>query len=106
MANGPGPKSLAAAYERCGSVSGVAKEYGVAYDTARKWLIAANVQLRPRGRQSPSASTAPLAQIIERYRKGESFVAIASTLNVSPNTVRNRLLEAGEPLRPRPGWKY
>ena len=44
-------------------------------------------------------------QIVERYRNGESVATIAATMDVSPNTVRNRLIDAGERLRARPGWK-
>ena len=69
-------------------------------------MLDAGVTLRAPGRPSPGAGTAPVDEIIERYRKGESFVMIAADVQVSPNTVRNRLLDAGEPLRPRPGWKY
>ena len=97
---------MATAYRRAGSVAGVAAEFGVAYETARRWLVGAGVTLQTPGRPSREASSAPVDVIIERYRAGESFAAIASDLNVSPNTVRNRLIAAGEPLRPRPGWKY
>lgn len=105
MTGSPDRRHLAACYRRHGSIAGVAADFDVAYETARRWLRDADVELRPRGRPSPGAGTAPVDQIVERYRKGESVATIASTMDVSPNTIRNRLLDAGEPLRPRPGWK-
>lgn len=105
MNGSPDRRHLAACYQRHGSVAGVAAELDVAYETARRWLRDAGIALRPRGRPSPGAASASVDQIIERYRKGESVATIASTMDVSPNTVRNRLIDAGEQLRPRPGWK-
>jgi transposase-like protein len=105
MSDGTTKGDLIRLYRRAGSVASVAAELGVAYETARRWLREAGVALQPRGRPSPGAGTAPVDQIIERYRNGESVATIASTMDVSPNTVRNRLIDAGEPLRPRPGWK-
>lgn len=105
MTGSPDRRHLAACYRRHGSIAGVAEELDVAYETARRWLRNAGVPLRGRGRPSPGAGKAPVDQIIERYRKGESVATIASTMDVSPNTVRNRLIDAGEQLRPRTGWK-
>ena len=105
MTGSPDPRHLAACYRRHGSIAGVAEELDVAYETARRWLRDAGIALRPRGRPSPGAGTTPIDQIVERYRNGESVATIASTMGVSPNTVRNRLIDAGEQLRPRPGWK-
>ena len=105
MTGSPDRRHLAACYRRHGSISGVAAELDVAYETARRWLHDAGIALRPRGRPSPGAGSASVDQIVERYRKGESVATIASTMAVSPNTVRNRLIDAGEQLRPRPGWK-
>lgn len=106
MSERPTKRELTRVYRRAGSVAGVAAELGVAYETARRRLLEAGVALRGQGRPSPGAGSVPVETIIERYRAGESFAAIASDLNVSPNTVRNRLMAAGGPLRPRPGWKY
>lgn len=103
MSSRPSKHVLARAYKRHGSVAGVATELGVAFETARQWLLDADVALRARGRPSPRADTASVDEIVERYRKGESFAMIGSALDVSPNTVRNRLLKVGEPIRPRPG---
>ena len=105
MNGSPDRHLLATCYRRHGSIAGVAADLDVAYETARRWLRDAGIALRPRGRPSPGAGTAPVDQIVKRYRKGESVATIASTMHVSPNTIRNRLIDAGEPLRPRPGWK-
>lgn len=105
MTGTPDRRQLAACYRRHGSIAGVAAELDVANETARRWLREAGIALRPRGRPSPGAATTPIDQIIERYRKGESVATIASTMDVSPNTIRNRLLAADESLRPRPGWR-
>ncbi|MEQ8438058.1 MAG: hypothetical protein RIB65_11240 [Ilumatobacter fluminis] len=101
----PDSRQLDMIYQRQGSVAGAAAELDVAYETARRWLRDAGVELQGRGRPSPGAGAAPVNEMIERYRSGESFVTIASAMDVSPNTVRNRLIDAGEQLRPRPGWK-
>lgn len=106
MPDHPTKLELARVYRRAGSVAGVAAELGVAFETARRWLLDAGVALRGQGRPSPGAGSATVETIVERYRAGESFAAIARDLDISPNTVRNRLMAAGEPLRPRPGWKY
>jgi transposase-like protein len=106
MSERPANRELSQAYRRIGSVARVASELDVAYETARRWLLEAGVSLRSQGRPSRGAGTASVDTIVERYRAGESFAAIATDLDVSPNTVRNRLIAAGEPLRPRPGWKY
>lgn len=99
----PSKRDLSIAYKRHGSVAGVAAELSVACETARRWLLDAGVALRARGRPSAGAAIASVDEIVERYREGESLATIASALDVSPNTVRNRLLGVGEPIRPRPG---
>ena len=106
MGDRPANRMLAAAYRRRGSVAAVAGELGVAFETARQWLLAAGVELRHPGRPSPNAERARVDDLAERYRRGESVAAIAEAIDVSPNTVRNRLRAAGIQLRPRPGWTY
>lgn len=102
----PTDKQLAAAYRRRGSVVAVAADLGVAFETARRWLIDAGIELQSRGRPSRAANRVGADDLIDRYQRGESVAAIASATGVSPGTVRNRLLDAGIALRPRPGWKY
>jgi hypothetical protein len=43
----------------------------------------------------------PVAEIIERYRGGESTGAIGRSLGVSAQVIRERLIEAGVERRPR-----
>jgi hypothetical protein len=93
-------------YRRLGSVPAVAAELGVAFETARRWLLAADVDLKPKGRPSRAASKLDDATLVERYQDGASIASIGSAAGVSPTTVRNRLLKAGVHLRERPGWPY
>jgi hypothetical protein len=106
MADRPTPTQLKKAYRRLGSVPAVASELGVAYETARRWLQAANVDLKSKGRPSRRASTLDPAKLITRYEQGESLATIGTSLGVSPATIRARLLDAGVQLRPRPGWHH
>ena len=100
----PTARQLARAYGRLGSVPAVAKELGVAYETARQWLLGAGIELRPKGRPSTRAEDLDIRQITARYKRGESIATLGKAFGVSPTTVRSRLLEAGVSLRPRPGW--
>src|SRR4051794_36182252 len=106
MPTRPTPSELKRAYRRLGSIAAVAGELGVAYETARQWLRGAGVELRPKGRPSEHAPALQVNELAARYRKGESIAALAESVGVSPNTVRNRLLDAGVTPRPRPGWRY
>jgi hypothetical protein len=102
----PAKTELAKAYKRLGSVPGVADEYGVAFETARRWLQDAGVQLNRKGRPSDAANNMPISVVRRRYLEGESIAQLGGAFGVSPATVRTRLIEAGVELRPRPGWKY
>ena len=106
MAERPTPTQLKKAYRRLGSVPAVASELGVAYETARRWLQAADVDLKSKGRPSRRASKLDPAKLIARYENGESLATIGTSLGVSPATIRARLLDAGVQLRPRPGWDH
>jgi hypothetical protein len=102
----PPDRSLAALYRRLGSVPAVAHELDVAYETARRWLVDAGVALQPKGRPSRRAQGLNISTLMGRYQAGESIAALGAAFGVSPTTVRERLLDAGVKLRPRPGWKY
>jgi transposase-like protein len=102
----PTKTELAKAYRRLGSVPAVADEFGVAFETARRWLQDAGVPLNRKGRPSAAANDMPISEVKQRYRKGESIAQLGRAFDVSPATVRSRLIEAGVELRPRPGWKY
>jgi uncharacterized protein (DUF433 family) len=102
----PTKRQLAASYHRLGSVPALAIELGVAFETARRWLVDAGVQLQQKGRPSARARELNTRALAKRYKAGESIATIGSAYGVSPATVRARLIEAGVELRPRRGWKY
>ena len=102
----PAKGALASSYRRLGSVPAVAREFGVAFETARRGLLAAGIELRPKGLPSESADRLKLTIITKRYESGDSIATIGTEFGVSPATVRARLIEAGVELRPRRGWKY
>jgi hypothetical protein len=100
----PSSTELKTMYGTVGSVPAVAAELGVAYETARQWLLEAGVEMKAKGRPSARAASLDEAALVERYNAGESIATIGHDLGVSPTTVRKRLLDAGVSLRPRPGW--
>jgi hypothetical protein len=102
----PADEVLQATYSRLRSVSAVAAELDVAFETARRWLVQAGIRLQPKGRPSASAERLSTAELKRRYKKGESIAQLGRAFGVSPATVRSRLIDAGVELRPRPGWKY
>jgi hypothetical protein len=102
----PAKTELTKAYRRLGSVPAVADEFGVAFETARRWLQDAGVQLNRKGRPSDAANRISISVAKRRYLEGESIAQLGRSFGVSPATVRSRLIEAGVELRPRPGWKY
>lgn len=99
-------QELAGLYRRLGSVPAVATELGVAYETARRWLLSADVELRAKGRPSRKALRLDSSKLAELYAAGTSIADLGRRFDVSPATVRARLIEAGVELRPRPGWNY
>lgn len=100
----PTAGELLSLYERHESIPRVAESLGIAYETARKWLLEAGVELKAKGRPSANAASLDETGLVERYCSGESLAAIGNDLGVSPTTIRKRLLDAGVALRPRPGW--
>src|SRR6478752_1348458 len=104
MADRPTPKQLERMYRRLGSVPAVASELGVAFETARRWLLTADIELKSKGRPSKAAAKLNDTELIRRYEAGESIATIGDAFAVSPTTVRNRLLRSGIELRGRPGW--
>jgi predicted transcriptional regulator len=100
----PSSTELKTLYRTAGSVPTVAAELGVAYETARQWLLEAGVEMKAKGRPSARAASLDEAALAERYYAGESIATIGHDLGVSPTTIRKRLLDAGVALRPRPGW--
>lgn len=100
----PPERDLRRAYDKLGSIPAVAAQYGVAYETARRWLTQAGVEFRKKGRPSDAAAELKIKELIKRYEKGESVATIGEALGVAQATIRARLLEAGVTLRPRRGW--
>jgi transposase len=106
MADRPSPRQLKQMYRRLGSIPAVASELGVAFETARRWLMAAEVELKAKGRPSRAAAKLDDRVLVARYERGESIATIGAALGVSPTTVRTRLRKAGIQLRERTGWRY
>ena len=106
MVDRPKPRELSAAYRRLGSVPAVAAELGVAYETARRWLLEADVPLRSKGQPTKASGRLDIEEMSARYRAGESIASLGAAHGVSPSTIRARLIDAGVDLRPRPGWAY
>lgn len=102
----PTNRNLSAMYRASGSVTAVATELGVAFETARRWLVEAGVELQSKGRPSANAAALDTSILRRRYEDGESIADLGRRFGVSPATVRSRLLGAGVELRPRPGWKH
>jgi hypothetical protein len=102
----PSKRDLTATYRRLRSVPALADELGVAYETARRWLVDAGVELQGKGRPSTKARALDVKALVKRYRAGESIATLGAAFGVSPETVRTRLIEAGVTLRPRRGWTY
>lgn len=102
----PSARELEAMYEHLGGVTAVAREIGVSFETARRWLVDAGIELRSKGRPSVRAQELNTDELKRRYLAGESIAQLGRANNVSPATVRSRLVRAGVKLRPRPGWKY
>lgn len=102
----PDDRQLQQMYSRLGGVPAVAAELGVAFETARRWLLEANVQLRSKGRPSSAADRLDVTTLTKRYEQGESIAQLGAAYGVSPATIRARLLDAGVELRPRPGWNH
>ena len=102
----PTDRQLAASYRRLGSVPALAEELGVAFETARRWLMNAGVQLQSKGRPSKRAHKLDPVVLTKRYASGDSIAALGEAFGVSPATVRARLMAAGVELRPRRGWNY
>ena len=106
MTTRPGNRQLQESYRHLGTVNGVADELGVAFETARRWLLEAEIELRPKGRPSANVTRLDAIELAKGYRAGESIAQLGRRFGVSPATVRSRLLAAGVELRPRPGWRY
>ncbi|MFJ1816821.1 hypothetical protein [Streptomyces sp. NPDC088139] len=73
---------------------------GYSYGQARKILLGTGVQLRQRG---PSLETeVDVKRLVKLRKSGLSIEACGRDLGISFGTARNRLLDAGAPMRPEP----
>lgn len=102
----PTNRQLEHRYRRLKSVPALAEELGIAFETARRWLIEAGVEMQSKGRPSKKAQKLDPVVLATRYAAGESIATIGEAFGVSPATVRARLIDAGVELRPRRGWSY
>ena len=79
----------------------IAATTGMDRSTVRYWLRRAGVALRPTGKAPGQGRLdLPVAEIIRRYRAGQSTQAIGRALGVSADTIHRRLVEAGVARRP------
>lgn len=86
----PTPARLQRLYDRYGSSARVATELGVSTDTARRWLIAAGVELAAAGRP---AARLDLDDIRRRRAAGATLTELAADAGVSLETLRRHLAE-------------
>ena len=97
----PGREELAGTYGELGTIGAVGQRYGVSFATARRWLLEAGVPLRPPARRSLEVRGLDLKAAARRYAAGETLAALAQDLGVSASALRQSLVEAGVPTRPR-----
>jgi transposase len=96
---------LVARYRAGETCKVIAAVMGLSESVVRRRLKRAGVEMRRGGgREGHGRHELPVAEIIERYRAGESIRAIGRSLAVSDWTVRRRLIEAGLEMR-RP-WSH
>ena len=93
------PKSLVRDYLKHGSITAVADVHGVSFSTARRWLLAAGVELNDAHR--PTSAGLDVVRAAARYETGESLAAIAAEAGIGVNTLKRRLEAHGTVMRPR-----
>lgn len=93
------PKSLTRDYAKHGSITAVADLHGVSFSTARRWLLAAGVEINAAHRPMNAGLDVPRAAA--RYESGESLAAIAADAAIGVNTLKRRLEAHGTVMRPR-----
>ncbi|MGD9794576.1 MAG: hypothetical protein AB7V43_13950 [Acidimicrobiia bacterium] len=93
------PKSVARDYARVGSITAVAELHDVSFSTARRWLLAAGVEINDAHR--PQNTGLDVASSAARYEAGESLAAIAADAGIGVNTLKRRLESHGTVMRPR-----
>ena len=93
------PKSLVRDYAKHGSITAVAGVRGVSFSTARRWLLAAGVELNDAHR--PTSAGIDVERAAVRYEGGESLATIAGDAGIGVNTLKRRLEAHGTVMRPR-----
>jgi len=93
------PKSLARDYAKHGSITAVADLHKVSFSTARRWLLAAGVELNDAHR--PTNAGLDVGCAAARYESGESLATIAAEAGIGVNTLKRRLEAHGTVMRPR-----
>jgi len=96
---GGAPKSLVRDYAKHGSITAVADIHGVSFSTARRWLLAAGVEINEAHR--PTHTGLDVGRAAARYETGESLAAIAAEAGIGVNTLKRRLEAHGTVMRPR-----
>jgi len=86
-------------YESGMTLAEVAEKYAISYSTIRNRLIEAGVQIR--NGWGLSKIELPFDEIISEYQSGMTLTEVAEKYGVAPNTIRNRLREAGVQTRKR-----
>ena len=93
------PKSLVRDYAKHGSITAVANTHDVSFSTARRWLLAAGVEINDAHR--PTNAGLDVGRAAARYETGESLAAIAAEAGIGVNTLKRRLEAHGTVMRPR-----
>ena len=93
------PKSLARDYAKHGSITAVADAHGVSFSTARRWLLAAGVEINDAHR--PTQTGLDVRWAAARYEGGESLATIAGDAGIGVNTLKRRLEANGTVMRRR-----
>lgn len=93
------PKSLAHDYSKHGSITAVADLHKVSFSTARRWLLAAGVEINDAHR--PTNTGLDVGRAAVRYERGESLATIAGDAGIGVNTLKRRLEAHGTVMRRR-----
>jgi len=93
------PKNLARDYVNQGSITGVAELHAVSFSRARRWLLAAGVEINDAHR--PTNAGIDVGRAAARYEAGESLATIAADAGIGVNTLKRRLEAHGTVMRPR-----
>jgi transposase-like protein len=93
------PKNLVRDYAKHGSITALAGLHGVSFSTARRWLLAAGVEINEAHR--PTHTGLDVGRAAARYEGGESLATIAAEAGVGVNTLKRRLEAHGTVMRPR-----